>query len=213
MFHRRAHGSAESFLVSGRFWRSIHDELWTRYARARSSLTYGHGWPIRLGRGLSLMVAAGLLCAAARWLWLRRTARSPLHWSPDLTLGLAGVGQLAVLLVMMAQFASGGGSAHSRYLFPFLPVIGCFVALAWACLPGNRRGVLSAAALVASVALAIDLLHRFLVAVVGDHGWFGTEHHALSEALPGIAHRSHPAHARPRGRARSRGLGVDHASG
>ena len=25
MFHRRAHGSAESFLVSGRFWRSIHD--------------------------------------------------------------------------------------------------------------------------------------------------------------------------------------------
>lgn len=187
MFHRKSHGSARTFLTSSRFWRSVHDELWTRYSQARSSATYGHGWPLELGRALTVVLLAGLVCALGRWIWLRRTLSPSLRWAPELTLALLAVAEMALFGVMMAQFASGGGSAHSRYLFPLLPVIACSTALAWASLPGNRRGILSAATLVAAIALAGDLLHRLLVSLGGDDGWIGTEINALAKAAPGAA--------------------------
>ena len=187
MFHRRAHGIGR-VVPRLRPLLALHPRRVLDPVRPRPEQPHVRARLADPARacGLSLMVAAGLrLCRG-------QMAVAP----PDGQIAAALVARphprfgrcrsaCACSLVMMAQFQSGGGSAHSRYLFPFLPVIGCFVALAWACLPGNRRGVLSAAALVASVALAVDLLHRFLVAVVGDHGWVGTEHHTLSVALPG----------------------------
>ncbi len=187
MFHRRPSGSAGTFLQSSRFWRSVHDELWTRYSQARSAGTYGHGLPLAVGRVLTLVLVIGLVCAMLRWVWARITVPGPAKRMWTWWLPAIAVGEMALFVLMMAKFASDGGSAHSRYLFPLLPVIGCFAALAWSCLPGNRRGIVSVAGLLAAVALAGDVLHRLLVAVVGDDGWIGTEIDALAKAVPGAA--------------------------
>ncbi len=184
VFGREKRGASRSYVASPGFWRGVHDDLWTGYSRTKGPQYYGHGWPISVGRGLSLVLLLGLRCAVVRWLWIRATRERSWRWTPNATVALIAVGAMAIFAVMMAKFEADGGVAHSRYLFPLLPAVGCFVALAWACLPGNRHGGWSVGALLASVGVAGLLLHRTLAIQTSDDGLFGTERALLGRAVP-----------------------------
>jgi hypothetical protein len=82
---------------------------------------------------------------------LRSLVRQDPRW---IAAGLL-VGMLVLLDAMLAQFISGGGGPHIRYLFPDLAIIALAAAIGLASLPGGRRG-LPAIALF-GVALPINL--------------------------------------------------------
>jgi hypothetical protein len=86
------------------------------------------------------------------------------------------VGLLVLLEGMLAQFVSGGGGPHIRYLFPDIAILALAAALGLASLPGGRRGLPTVALLGAAVAINLWLLDVRLWALVrppGGHGAFG----------------------------------------
>jgi hypothetical protein len=92
------------------------------------------------------------------------------------------VGMLVLLDGMLAQFISGGGGPHIRYLFPDLAIITLAAAIGLASLPGGRRGLPAIALLGVGLPINLWLLDLQLWALVRPAGGQGAFRTALTAA-------------------------------
>jgi len=147
-------------LTSPGFWRVQQERLWDftfDLPRTSGSLSR-HLWL------LGLLPLAGLLLAGARQ--LARPARPSTPPDPGRRVAVAlCVVLLALLQLSVVQFASGGGGAHVRYLFPGLVTLGLAAAVGLTALPGGRRGLPVVAMLLAMGAANLWVWWRYLDAL------------------------------------------------
>jgi hypothetical protein len=156
-FGRVPGGTVPRLLGDPGFWRSQQQRLWG----VTTNLPGSGG---RLSRQLwllGLLPLAGLLLAGAQWTghMIRGATR------PDPGRAIAGalcVLLLGLLELLLAQFASRGGGAHVRYLFPGMAAIGLSAAVGLAALPGGRRGCPAVAMLVVMSAANLWVRWRYL---------------------------------------------------
>lgn len=159
-FDRAPHGTPLGMLTSPGFWRVQQQHLWDLtydLPRAQGSLT-------RQLWLLGLLPLAGLLLAGARW--LARPAHPSTQSDPGRSVAVAlCVVLLGLLQLSVVQFASSGGGAHVRYLFPGLVTLGLAGAVGLTALPGGRRGLLVVAMLLAMGAANLWVWWRYLAAI------------------------------------------------
>jgi hypothetical protein len=149
--------SIRGLLSSPGFWLVQQRRLWdVTYDLSRA----GSG-PTRQLWLLGLLPLAGLLLAGARR--LTRPARGRRRPDPGRTVAVAlCVLLLGLLQLSVVRFVSDGGSAHVRYLFPGLAVIGLVAAVGLTALPGGRRGLPVVAMLLAMGAANLWVWWRYL---------------------------------------------------
>jgi hypothetical protein len=92
------------------------------------------------------------------------------------------VGMLVLLDAMLAQFISGGGGPHIRYLFPDLAIIALAAAIGLASLPGGRRGLPAIVLLGVALPINLWLLDLQLWALVRPQDGQGAFRTALTAA-------------------------------
>ncbi len=159
-FDRAPGGTLLGLLTSPGFWRVQQQHLWDLtydLPRANGSLT-------RQLWLLGFLPLAGLLLAGARWLARPAHSRSRSDTGRIVAVTLCVV-LLALLQLSVAQFASSGGGAHVRYLFPGLVTLGLAGAVGLIALPGGRRGVPVVAMLLAMAAANLWVWSQYLDAL------------------------------------------------
>jgi len=156
-FGRAPKDTILGLLTDPGFWRLQQQRLWgvTSNLPGPSGILTSRLWL------LGLVPLAGLLLAGARR--LSRPDRGGGWPDPGRTVafGLCVV-LLGLLQLSTVQFASNGGGAHVRYLFPGLTAVGLVAAVGLLALPGGRRGVPVVAMLLAMVAVNLWVWWRYL---------------------------------------------------
>lgn len=173
LFDRTPRGTVPGIISDVDFWILLHDQLWGRLAGGN----YLQGWTVPVARSLTVLAAAGLLLALVQHRGRRPEATTVVGW-------LIGAGFVLVLVASVAVFHARGGSAHARYLFPGLGVIGVAAGLGFQTIARRRRWFLLVAGAACTVMLDLVLWHRFLVtrASFDVEGFAAAETAALSSA-------------------------------
>jgi hypothetical protein len=169
-----------------RFWDSTYDQTVTS-----GSAVHRVWWVGTLPTlGLAILAARRLGRIASRPGGIGgvpRAARHALrhalcHGDPRRVALAVLVGLLVLLEVLLAQFTSGGGGSHIRYLFPDIVILALGAALGLAALPGGRRGLPTVALLGAAIPINLWLLDVSLWAMVRPPGGHGAFRLALAAA-------------------------------
>jgi hypothetical protein len=146
-FDRSPSGTTLGLLTEPGFWQLLQQRLW--------GIAFNRSVPgedlIRQLWLLGYLPLIGLLLTGARRLGHIAQGRGPAEPGPGPEPGpdpegrVIAVGLCVLLLGLttfsIAQFASGGGTVHIRYLFPALATVGLCAAVGLAALPGGRRGL------------------------------------------------------------------------
>ncbi len=156
-----------------RFWDSTFDHEITSGSAAHKVWWVGVlptvGFAVFAGRRLGRLWRPGRLGSLPR--------RDP-RWVAAALL----VAMLVLLDAMLAQFISGGGGPHIRYLFPDLAIIALAAAIGLASLPGGRRGLPAIALLGVALPVNLWLLDLQLWALVRPRDGEGAFRTALTAA-------------------------------
>lgn len=175
-FERKGKHTTFEFLTNADYWLMQQRRLWDP----------SRDFPVNKVRGtkelwkLTFLPVIGLLIAASRALRHRRSRPVTSAVVGRRVAWVMAIAFVAIVHLSAAQFASQGGGAHARYLWPAVPIMATVMAVGLTALPGARRGVTTMLFFAAMLAANVWGLMGVLKAIVKRGSgrsslWFGLQ--------------------------------------